>query len=170
MFSKINCYRIIIDHFRTLSDANTGKVIVGDIVVFVGLPFLVAIAAFLLHIDIDEGLINLLATSLSIFAALLFNLLLLVFDIIEKGKAHQGDLKTKFLKEIFSNISFCILLSILAVIFLIIANFASTFSWFSQVLDILIVFLVSMFILTLFMILKRVHILMSKEIEPKRSS
>lgn len=167
MFSKINLFKIISDHIKTFTDATSGKFIISDFLVFIGIPIIVSIIVSIRGLYISNELITLLVTSLSIFAALLFNLLLLIYDIVRKGNDNKtpSEIKWKLLKEIYSNISFCILLSINAVIFLLAASITTNGSWVDQMIDIVITFLVSMFMLALFMILKRVHVLLSNEIK-----
>lgn len=167
MFAKINLLKIVSDHIKTFTDATSGKFIIPDFFMFIGIPIIVSVIVLIRDLCISNELITLLVTSLSIFAALLFNLLLLIYDIVTKGNDNKtpSEIKLKLLKEIYSNISFCILLSINAVIFLLVASITANGSWLDRIIGIVITFLVSMFILTLFMILKRVHILLSNEIK-----
>lgn len=172
---KINPAKIIRDHVLTLKSYDTGKYSVGDFFVFILLPFGIAgyLAYYFPKSDkntteiFNKDVVDILVTSLSIFAALLFNLLLLVYDLVKKanpGEAYAV-LKTRFLKEIFANISYSIFISMLAVIILLISLLGTE----SRILQVTVVasvyFLVSNFILTLLMILRRVHILFSKEFE-----
>jgi hypothetical protein len=172
MIAKINVADIIEDHFATLRNYDTKRQNIGDLLLFYVVPFIVAVVLAILKIDLHKDLVNLLVTALSVFAALLFNLLLLVYDVIKKtGDATEPEkLKRHYLKEIYTNISYSIFVSILSIIFLLasLLNFGAikSFCCTSEVRTILVIaalFLLGNFLLTLFMILKRIHILLSKE-------
>lgn len=87
MFDKISIANIIKDHVRTLKNNKTKKISYLDIVLFFLLPL--TISSFIVYVgmSLNDALVNALITSLSIFSALLFNLLLLVYDISEKNQA-----------------------------------------------------------------------------------
>jgi hypothetical protein len=175
MFEKINPRRIIRDHLKTLYSNRTSKPNPWDFLLFFILPVIVSI--FLLSglkAPLNKDAIGVFATSLSIFAALLFNLLLLVYDVVrkvdqsERKQANDG-VKAQVLKEAFSNISFSILVSIVSVIFLLVLFLLNDQleKWphaIKYLLDFVSYWLISMFILTLFMVLKRVHILIEDEV------
>jgi len=132
--------------------------------------------------------------SLSVFAGLLFNLLLLVYDIIGKPNSNKRPLRATLLKELSSNISFGILISVVTIILLLVFSLATTSDVLTNhnvisnninissnntneaydfalldaqtmpyLLAFLIYYLVSIFILNLFMILKRFHIILRSE-------
>ncbi len=172
MFDKINPKNIILDHISTLKDNKTQKTSFGDVFTFFILPLIIGgFLLFVLKIEITDYVINILITSLSIFAALLFNLLLLVYEIVN-GKSNKTKIKSKILKEIYSNISFSIFSSILAVILLLLYSIVFTYVSEKQIfiltINFLIYYLTITFLLTLFMILKRIHILLSKEFDKKK--
>ncbi len=175
MFSKINVTKIIIDHLRTLRNYDTQKLRFVDYALFILVPIIVSAVLIIFSYLIDKEFANILITSLSIFAALLLNLLLLVFDIVRKTNdsiARNKELKNPyeaeekrltFLKEIYANISYAIFVSILSIVILLIAYFVCDFHLL-QLFSFFIYFLSLNFILTLLMIVKRVHILLSNEI------
>jgi hypothetical protein len=173
MLAKINVADIVGDHFATLRNYDNEKRSIGDLTLFYFIPLGGAVALAVLKIDLHKDLVNLLVTALSVFAALLFNLLLLVYDVIKKsGDATDTEkLKRRYLKEIYTNISYSIFVSILSIIFLLasllnfgaISNSCCSFG-LKTGLVITVFFLLMNFLLTLFMILKRIHILLSKEI------
>lgn len=177
MIEKINISKIVIDHISTFKDYSTGKYNFADFFLFFLFPFLIAGILTYFNVVLSENIVNVLVTSLSIFAALLFNLLLLIYDIIQKPDDTNNirKLKKNFLKEIYSNISFCILIAIITVILLLISflNFDNQqiefiyqqSNIFSCIITFFIYYFVMLFIFTLLMILKRVHVLLSKEFE-----
>lgn len=163
MLTKINVTQIIKDHVETLRNYNSLKLSHSDFFVFFILPALISFSLLYYKICISNEARNILFTALSVFTALLFNLLLLVFDIIQKKEENNGTItKLKFLKEIYSNISFSILLSIVDIIVLAFTFFNNDYIYYAA--NFLNYYILTLFILTILMILKRVHLLLSKEI------
>lgn len=170
---KINCYAILAEHFDTLKSNQTGKTSWHDITLFYVLPVLGAI--LLAYISpISDSLSNVLITSFSVFAALLFNLLLLVLDAIKKEKEAEAN-QTKrlylLLKETYNNIAYSILISLIAICILLIPfvfnetlkkdqNYPIAFLVAS-----LIYFFSINFVLTMAMILKRMHVMLTQMIK-----
>lgn len=166
MLSKLNVTNIIRDHISTLKEYPSTKVSKKDLLFFFSFPLIFS-GLSLGFGDVMTGtMVTLLTTALSIFAALLFNLLLLLYDAIRK--LEQAKIKHKmrktFLQELFSNISFCILVAVLSIVLLLIYS-QVTSTVFQNIATFVCYYLVTLFILTLFMILKRTHILLTKEIE-----
>lgn len=175
MISKINISKVLSDHFNTFRDIDDDSIQWLDLAFFFGLPLAIAVAAvFWLKFTLSREILNTLIASFSVVVALLFNLLLLVYDIICKNDTAsiEHKLKRKFLKEIYSNISYSIFISIIAV-FLMVGFFfilpatntqsVLPVTKLEKGLSVASVGLLINFSLTLLMILKRVHILLSKE-------
>lgn len=172
MLQRINIFSIIKDHFGTLKSLNQkSKYINGkDFLLFLIFP--VIFAFFLAYKDFNfkEQLGNLIA-AISIFGGFLFNLLAIIYsqlDSIKKdAKKEDNKLKSKFVKEIHINISFCIVLSIFIVISLLLTTIdIPTFSYDWLVTKIIIginYFLMTLFLLTLIMVLNRVYILLNRK-------
>jgi len=167
MIDKINISKIIKDHVSSLKDYNTGNYSCYDLLLFFGIPLLFTFILVYYNISLSENIISILITAFSIFAALLFNLLILIYDIIQRSKKDVNKLKIKFIKEIYANISFSILVSIVLVFFLLSICFIETNQmWVLLIpLQFVIYYFTLLFLLTLLMILKRIHVLLSKEIE-----
>lgn len=172
MFDKINIISILTDHINTLRNYRTNKYKIFDLILFFLIPLPFSIILTYIYGITSNTLITIFSTSLSIFAALLFNLLLLIYDIVrnkdENTENHK--LKMTFLKEIYSNISFSILVAISTVVislFIALIDKPKTDiqKWIIYILSIVIYYLTSIFILTFLMVLKRVHVLLSKEFE-----
>lgn len=174
---KINPAKIIKDHIRTLRSYNTNKFSSWDYIIFLIFPLGLAggMAYYLPKSEqhtaeiFDKTTVDILVTSLSIFAGLLFNLLLMIYGIVKsvpKGEPY-AELKATFLKEIYANISYCIFICLLAVVILIISLLGSSSRVIQFTVAGSVYFLIANFILTLLMILRRVHILLSQEFEKK---
>ncbi len=164
MFEKINVSGIVRDHVRTLKDYAANRVSAGDILLFFVLPALVSLLMVLvLHFSLDGAAINVLITSLSVFSALLFNLLILIYDLLRKERAAKphSALRIQFLDQISANISFSILVAVLAIALVLLLFIKVEFPPWTAALNLAINFLVINFILTLLMVLKRVHVLIT---------
>ena len=85
MFENINVWVIVKDHLKTLKVYRSDKTSTEDVILFLVIPFLAALS-FVLFLDyrLDVDAINALITSLSVFSGLLFNLLLLIYDLLRK--------------------------------------------------------------------------------------
>jgi hypothetical protein len=168
MFSKINIVKILKDHFKTLKNTNTNKISLSDYFMFFILPLIFALIYYYFDITMSDDLIKSLLTIFSVFVGLLFNLLILIYDIVNKNNHKNKNephtnmpIRKKFLQEIFSNISFTIFMSIVIVILLLVTFTNNCF--IKSASSLLSVYLMFLFILTLLMILKRIHVLLSKE-------
>ena len=180
MFDKISIANIIKDHISTLRNNKTRKISYLDITLFFLLPFFISGFIVYLGISLNDALVNALITSLSIFSALLFNLLLLVYDVSEKKLylpettdpvENNRRIKTReLLREIYNKISFTILISIITVSTLLIYFLKVSSCVFLSInicslqwlLALVIYYLTIQFALNLFMILKRIYILLAK--------
>lgn len=178
MFEKINPSRIIIAHLGTLRHAGKKQISKSDVFLFFGLTLAMALTLFYFGFQLSAAAVGVLVTALSVFAGLLLNVLLLIYDIMSKSptaherannsktqKEEQMDsLKATILLETYHNISFAIFLAVATLSFLVFTVFIPE-RWDSikEFASILVFWLVLVFLTTLLMILKRVHGLLSKE-------
>ena len=166
LVDKVDISRILIDHFKTLKDYSTDRYSRADFVLFLGGPAAVAALLLAFYGKLGSSLVTVFVTSLSIFAALLFNLLLLVYDAMRKAESEDAGpagLRGKFLRQIASNISFAILVAVVAIVSVLVLMFVGRIPNAVSVVSGLVYFLVTLFMLTLLMVLKRVHILLYTE-------
>lgn len=164
MIFKFSIWRIVVDHIDTLRNAKSRKYRPLDFISLFAVPMVVGIAATYFGYILSKEIINSLLTSLSVFAALLFNLLLLVYSIVQRNNVAESEkVRTKFLKEIYANISFCILLTVLTIALLLITFISIDTPRFRLFLTFVVYFLTATFLLTLLMILRRVHSLLFGE-------
>ena len=179
MSSKVNVFGIIKGHFATLRDAE-GHRTFSDTATFIVIPALAAFAAFYFGYCFDKGLIDLLVNFGSIFTALLLSVLVLVYD--QKGKcinnepvSIQQSIARRVLDELFYNISFSIVCSVaLVVLSLIVAfigdskaqvqigEFVVSAVGFGKLISAMIMFVVITIILNVLMIVKRMHIILTR--------
>lgn len=166
LVAKINCLPIVSAHIKTLIDARetNNRVFKVDVFSFYLFPAILATLGGY-YVVPSESLINVLITSLSVFAALLFNLLMLVLGVIEKRKGKENFIKLQ--KETYANIAYAILVSLISVGLLIIPylwKFESG-SIIEKLFWGIIYFLLLNFGFTMAMILKRMHVILVRLIE-----
>lgn len=175
MFSRININKIIIAHYKSLSNLNDRKIAINDLIIFILFPILIAIVLIYYNISIKSQVANLI-TALSILAGFLFNLLAIIHsslgkirDEIRQQNLEENSLKYKFANEIHANISYNILIAILTIVTLVVSGLNiefnnKTLKYISFCfLNSICYFLLTHFLLTLIMILNRVYILLDKE-------
>lgn len=165
MFGSINPVEIWRAHINTFRDFNNKDWLTKDLVFVFGLPLLTAASATVLGFRIDKDIANIFATSLSIFAGLLFNLLVLAHSL--RGTISSGEqVRVHLLRSAYANISFSILLAVFTIF--TIATFAVTanrgITLVSTSLSFLTFYLAILFLLTLLIVLKRFHSLLWREI------
>lgn len=176
MSDKINVYEIIKGHFSTLRNYHTGKICKSDIFVFIVVPLLIVIANMFLGMSIGKELRAALINFGAIFSALLISVLVLVYDQKNKlatklkdKESNQDNLPnlnalSTTLHELYSNICFAILTSLMLVVFsmiqIILIDLKIT-GLNLYLFNPLIIFCICTIILTTLMIIKRLHKLLS---------
>jgi hypothetical protein len=162
---KIDIRDIIHDHMRTLVNSATGSRSAGDLALFFIVPLIVGVAAVALDVPIRNTAANVLITALAIFTGLLFNLLVLVHGLIRRGDPLVSGAEVELLRQIYANISFAVLISLTSLVPLVLQAVLDASNALGKTLSVLIYFFVVNFILTLMMILKRVHALLGNEFQ-----
>lgn len=161
MFKKINISQIVKNHFATLQNANTKKADWDDYFTFLIIPILLSAILIYFKIYLETDAINIIISSLSILVGLLFNVVVLIFDIIKRDKSN--DIKNTVLRQILSNIAFTILLSIVSIL-MTLFTFTDD-GTIKAIFNAIVYFLLTNFIMTVLMILKRMFHLFHSEIE-----
>ncbi|CAM2973784.1 hypothetical protein SAMN02745938_1263 [Flavobacterium psychrophilum DSM 3660] len=182
MMQRINIYRIVKDHLKTLRSLNQSYnfINIGDFLLFFIFPSIISLTLTLLNYNFIKQLDNLIA-SISILGGFLFNLLAIIYSQIENIKTDveklgnndknkiEREIKNKFINEIHSNISFAIVLSLFLILSLLsITIEIPEFKYKTLVENIFIFinyFLMQLFTLTLLMIINRIYILFKKTAE-----
>jgi hypothetical protein len=171
LFSKVDIRSIVRGHLLTLRDNRFGDAVsYGDLAIFFGLPVVFGLGIlfyrFSFRIDAVNGFLNVF----SILTGLLLNLLVLVISLAA-GKPSQSfnqARRLRLIKEIFANISFAVIVAVLVV-----CTALGALSYMRSVTGattgIVATFLLSSltmnFVLTLLMVLKRMYILLDKELD-----
>lgn len=147
MFDKINIAQIVRSHLDTLKNDNTKKAGWDDYLTFLVLPVTVALVLLAFDVRLNERSTNIIITSLSILVGLLFNVIVLLFDLVSKNG--KRSLKNRILKEVLANITFSVLLAIISIILTLLANLP--YASIVCVVEFCLYFLLTQFLLTSFL-------------------
>lgn len=172
MSSKINPIEIINNHIKTLYDNSTGERSKWDIFFFFILPIIISgLLVLYFNFYLDQTTANAMIVCLSIFTPLLFNLVLMVYEMIQKeidkyespNYVGNFNLTMRRLEEMNSNVAFCILISLTTILMLLIytLTFNKDVTLYKTVLNIVMFYLAGITLLTLLMILNRVNFLIT---------
>lgn len=189
MLSKIDILRIVRRHCATLYDfQGVGQPTIlsrGDLLGFIVFPILASGFLTWYSVRVDPSVISGLINALAIFGGFLFNLLVLFHGMVkdkgpgaETGKTLGDKIKEEVLGEIYTNISYAILLTLAALIALIVYSGASattpgeaisgTKLFLTQLSLGFSYFFVGQFLFTLLMILKRMDSILWSDFVVKR--
>lgn len=184
MSSKIDVRNIIKGHLKTFVD-NSGRINKIDVFTFYIIPIIIAIIGIWFNFKLADNFTSLLINFGSIFTALLLSVLMLIYEqenklddkksLLEQQNLPNNipffDIKKKILHELYDNICYCVIGSTFIVV---VASVSSTIcikpipfgtlfefdlnrSFFAP----LCVFMALNIILTIFMIVKRMHALLT---------
>ncbi|WP_152526894.1 hypothetical protein [Pseudogulbenkiania ferrooxidans] len=175
MLEKINITAIVKEHLQTLKRGSCTEISTWEVTLFFAIPIVIALP-LAIYFDISSDFVNGIVTAASIFAGLLLNLLVLIYTVLSRQRQPAKNDKEKqrlvifkqVLKETFANISFCILTSVILVAVCLLSYIKGGI--FPKGNHFLIYFLISQLILTLLMILKRIHKLFDFEISNQEES
>lgn len=159
--TKLNFICILEDYVKTFHNQGEDKSIL-DLILFILFPILLGIILGN-YFFITKDFLNTLLTIFSILLGLMLNLLVVILD-----KKSKKETVNKLSKELFYSISFSILISILIVVSALLCSFdiatiknLDFYIILRKVVSMWIYSLVLLFCLDLFLILKRIHILLS---------
>jgi hypothetical protein len=173
LLTKINISAILSDHFHTLihegvwKKTEVVKVRPADVVLFFVVPLPIAALGIWLAGPLDDAGITVGATVFSLLGGLLLNLLLLVYQLLNgrlKAKSDQHRLMT----QTSYNISFLILVAVVVLASLLVASVATNCA-VRYALSSAVYYLSGVFLLTLLMVLKRIHALLDISANAERS-
>ena len=111
-------------------------------------------------IHLNDSAITIIITTLSILVGLLFNVIVIIFDIIKRDGTQR--LKNKILNELLTNISFSIILSIVIIVFTLATYFKN--ECVNLVATGFVYFFLCIYFLTVLMIIKRMYLLFMNEL------
>ena len=169
MLDQINVFKIVSDHFKTFKNYRTKQYSPIDFVIFLGVPFIIAGVLLVLFGSLPQNLIGVVVTSLSVFTALLLNLLMAAYTVARNASplCNEGKIQVRkdLIHEMFSNISFAILVAIVTAVFVLCFGmiYNKTSPHIIYALNFFIYFFGLLFLLTLLMLLRRVYSLLQSE-------
>lgn len=197
IFDRIDISSIFSQHLTTLYHYekrqfyNKTEIPFSDKFIFLVIPILLSILFCFAGLKFNKDYVNITLTCLSIFAGLLFGLLTMVFSMVQENQKlnpekEKDESKKKIIlakidltKHLFINISFSIVLSLLALIFVLFTQFypvqivemIDTWKYYIYLkksylyaLNGLSFFFIIEFMLTLMMILRRFTVLFLNQI------
>ena len=175
MLNKINIIPIITDHFGTLRVPRTGKVLLRDLVVFLGAPVVFGALVAWAFPSPPDSFLTLSITVHTLFIPLLVNVLFVIYGIQEKHDDEQSSKERKLLVELYKHLCYSVLVSFASVA---ITAFAQACvkpifdlvdpSWTPTartIASFLIYALIIHLFLTVLMIVRRTHTLLSAEFQ-----
>lgn len=192
MLNRINVFGIIRDHLQTLTryDTQSNRMSAEDIILFIVAPLIIATLLVLLNVRLDSHITDLI-TAISILGGFLFNLLAIIYGLIDKLKESRTTdqstaeqiiregIRQRFIKEIHINISFNIVISLFILLLLITYSYIIPFDATNMlefynvkfivivsmglIMSLTIYFLLGVFSLTMLMIINRVYSILSRE-------
>lgn len=158
MIRMIDLIPIVKDHFRTLRSHADNRILWGEVVFFFGTPVIVGAVGVFLKWKVG-GVGNILA-AFAILAGLLFNLLVLLFDVAakaaESGGINSQNVRLELAKQLQANVTYALLIALVAAGILGVASgmgMEKVNRWLSGVLIVLL----THFTLTLLMIMRRIR-------------
>jgi uncharacterized membrane protein YeiB len=172
---KIDVRDILAAHFRTLTNAKTGRISVLDILTFYGFPGLVALFVAWRADKFPEAFYSVAISVFAIFAALLFSVLIALFSILQRdvsvnenipeSKARSAikervQARRELIREVNANISYLILVASLGVTVLLAFTLTSHGAVIRSAAS---TYLVAHFVLTVLLVVTRVHTLFDEE-------
>jgi hypothetical protein len=171
MIDKINVAEIVKGHLSTLTNTND-EFALGDYLLFCGVPLAAAVAMAVFQHPVTADLTTLLVTFGSILAPLLLSVLVLVFDQENKhlspplSEVANVARRMKLLKQLYHNVCFCILASVVLVVVCLVHTLLNTWMVCGvKVADVvtgpLAILIASNLLLSILMILKRLHRLLT---------
>lgn len=165
MLNKINVSKIITSHLGTLINDNSNKAGLDDWFTFLILPLVVSGTLSYFCVTFSEQAINIIITTLSIIVGLLFNVIVIIFDIIKRDKSNGK--RNKLVEQLLANISYTILISILSILVTFVTFIKNDCIEFLA--NSILFFLLTHFLVTVVMILKRLYYLFLNEINDQNN-
>jgi len=159
----INCFEIIDNHINNFRHNN--KLLIVPFCFHFILPLILGIATNNIK-TIDTDVVNITVVIFSILTSMLFTLLVLILNMKEKvdtrKKGSEVVILKSLIKETYYTIMFEILVAILVLILCFISLFANKISCITSGLTYYLTFL---FIINLFMVVKRIHKIIEAEMK-----
>lgn len=173
--SKINIIPIVKSYLLNFKIYQSNKYSKGSLIIFFFLPLLVAVLLPVFGITVNNDLSTLLLALYSIFAGLFFSFQIFIFEILSKIVELNLNLQSSRLRinkfeYIASSISFAILVCFMGIFVLLPLAILGFNSWAKLILSGVSFYFLTLFVLSLLMSLRGIHILLTEEIIIQRSA
>ena len=170
MINKIDITPVAVGHLSTLSDFSGTRRRWSDYITFFGVPIAVGIVLDAIGFGFRTDAVNGFLYAFAIFSGLLLNVLVLVFTLASANPPLNVDVRMRkeILRQVFVNICFAVLVSMGVVCAAIVALSymrSNSGAMTGKVCTFLLASLTLNFVLTLLMIIKRMYVLLDKELE-----
>nr|WP_315235442.1 hypothetical protein [uncultured Albidiferax sp.] len=168
MFAKINPIGMILAHFKTLKNYDSGRMSKSELLLHLIFPALCSYIHFKWGAPLTEGVVSILVSAASIFAGLMLNLLVLIYTLVYNGKQNSAAISnfSDFLilcKETLSTISYSVLLCIILVVFCFLS--LSTIDFLIELGQLGVVYLSVSAMLCLLIVLKRCYTIIQYDLK-----
>lgn len=155
MFSFINVFEVIKNHYKTLKSDTSG-----NILLFILLPICIGVVSIFIK-SVNSNLDSILSTALSIFIGLFINLLVLIVTLTKTPIREKKEIRTQVVEETFYNITYVILISIIALGLIMLKNIHFGLTpenqlIFKKIIVFIFSFLFTQTLLTILLIIKRI--------------
>lgn len=165
MSSKFGVGNVIKSHYNTLRSYRTEKIEFSSVFVNLLLPFFIAFGFIYFSVLIQATAFFDLILTFSILSILPINMMILLNNILSRERTKELDRidqkKIKLITETLSNIQFCLLASIsiviVTIVMFILPSDISLYSYIDMSGSFIIYYMIFVFFITLFMVLKRIH-------------
>lgn len=183
VFNKIDIREIVRDHYATLYDNRTGKSRGADLALVLGVPVLASVGALVADLGLAStgGLLAAASVIGGLFFALMIMVLQMAADTAARAETEGIEARllrrVKILREVAANVSYSVVIAILAVVVLAWGEFVAPEGlapvpgeripennlpmWFTAV----VLFILTHFIITLLMVLKRTFGVIRRELD-----
>ncbi|MGV9345786.1 hypothetical protein ACWDSD_13425 [Streptomyces spiralis] len=170
----LNLKPIFIDHFQTLrtSGGSVEAISKSDITTLYGIPLIVPAVA--IWRDWHMGGIGDLLTALSLMCGLLFNLLVLSFDVALRAAAQvrnsqvetlSTSVKIRLIRQLQANTTYALVIALAATIGLAVGA-SEDLKHFNPWVTATLIYLLTHFVFVLMVILKRIRAIFRNELTP----
>ena len=171
LLEKVDVRDLIRDHVATLWNYRTNRRSRSDLLLFFGIPLLIASLLCWKGVSIHESVVNALLTAFSIFVGLLLNLLLMVLTFLQSTVGSAGDpflqIRKQLIREVAANLSFSVLTAVglVAVSIVGMIRLRTDLDPIGPVETFLLITGSINFVLSLLMILRRIYALLMNEFD-----
>ena len=162
LFEFIDISSIFDNHFGLFKD-NHSKFL------FIGLPTIVMLGFSYLG-NYTKELQDVITNSLSIFVGFFISILVFLPSVITAGKGKYISNRYKLVKELFYNVNYLTAISLICLLLIFIKNFFGNSKFITYLFNCSIILIYTNVCLTLFMILKRVHVLFNYDLKEEIKS